>query len=301
MSLTTRILLVMLPLLVACGTDDGPGDVPQLQAEASVEVLPGARQAVGYGNIVALTIRLTNPGRDTAWVWIAPAFDGPVGAILYEDEARTIPLTEVWTAASTTDPLPEPVRTAILPHATRAWTSNVPISVMGSYVGANDRYNPEGRYGIALELVGDTIRVPAASYDFDAGLGRLVFETEMGVTGTGTSRTLESVTHLRNTSSDSVGIFYGMDICNVELVGYRTADRIGTPDWRTDFQACGYIGYGDMIAPGGLSFDPQRSVPRNVEELLGALPRERYYVSLRMNLNSIKIERPVGEVDFTPP
>lgn len=301
MSLANRIPLATLLFLGACGTDNEPSESLPLQGEATAVMVPGPGTAYGYGSTVLMTIRLTNPRRDTAWVWISPSFDGPIGALVFQDEARSIPLTEIWTAATIPAPLPEPVRTPIPPHATREWTSTLPLGTMAAYISGNDRYNTEGRYGLALELVGDTIRVPAATFTFDAGLGRLMPETVISIAGTGTSRTLESVTHLRNISRDSVGIFYGMDICNVELVGYRTADRSGTPDWRTDFQACGFIGLSDMIAPGDLSFEPQRSVPRNVDTLLGTLPRQRYYVILRMNLNKVRIERPVGEVDFTPP
>lgn len=300
---SSGIALAGLICLSACGSDNGPQAVQPLQAEATAGMVLGPNGRYGDGSTVALTIRLTNPDRDTAWVKVADEATGPVGAILFDDDARTTVVSEILTLASyQSGDLPHPpVRHAIPPGEAREWTSNFDIKLFGTYLSAGNRANTERRYGLALELVGDTIRVPGAAFTFDAGLSRLVPETAITIDGTGAAQTLESVTHLRNISSDQVGIFYGVDVCNVELLGYRTADRSGTPDWRTGFNGCGFTGYGDIIAPGELSSDPQRSASRDIATLLGALPRQRYYINLRMNLNKVTIERPVGEVDFTPP
>ena len=304
MSTTSNwIVLTGLIGLAACGSDSGPQAVQPLQADATAAMVLGPNGRYGDGSTVVLTIRLTNPDRDTAWVNVADEATGPVGAILYDDDASTTVASEVLTLA-TYQPgdLPNPsIRHAIPPGESREWTSSVDIKLFGAYLSADGRANTERRYGLALELVGDTIRVPAAPFTFDAGLSRLVPETAIMLEGSGAEQTLESVTRLRNISSSEVGISYGVDVCNVEILGYRTADRSGTPDWRTDFNACGFVGYGDIVAPGELSSDPQRSASRNIATLLGALPRQRYYVSIRMNLNKVNIERPVGEVDFTPP
>lgn len=229
-----RIILAGLLFLSACASDEGPHAPQRLQAVATAEMVLGPNGTYGYGSTVVLTIRLTNP-YDTAWVHVADEADGPVGAILYEDDARTTVVQEVFTAAS--------------------------------YL--------------------------------DAGLGRLATETAIVVEGSGASQTLNSNTQLRNFSTESVSIHYGA--CDTQLRGYTSADRTGAPAWETSIGACGLRGYSDLIEPEAVSSDPFRSQPRFVDALLGPAPRQRYYVTVLMNLNNVKIERPAGEVDFTPP
>ena len=285
----------------ACGLNEAPSVSLPLQAEGTAEMLLGPGGTYGYGSTIRLTIRLTNPDDDTAWVHVAEDANGPVGAILYDDDARTTVVQEVFTNSYyRPDDLVEPARHPIPPGQSREWTSTFGIEHFGGFLSAV-RANAEGRYGLALELVGDTIRVPAAPLTIDAGLGRLLTETTIAVTGSGASQTLQSETHLRNISSDPVTISYLPDFCNVQLRGYATADRSGPPAWKTGGELCGYRGEGDRIEPGEVSFAPQRSVPDIIDELLGTAPRQHYYVSFVITLNGFRIERPAGEVDLTPP
>ena len=232
---------------------------------------------------------------------VAEDANGPVGAIRYDDDARTTVVQEVFTNSYyRPDDLVEPARHPIPPGQSREWTSTFGIEHFGGFLSAV-RANAEGRYGLALELVGDTIRVPAAPLTIDAGLGRLLTETTIAVTGSGASQTLQSETHLRNISSDPVTISYLPDFCNVQLRGYATADRSGPPAWKTGGELCGYRGEGDRIEPGEVSFAPQRSVPDIIDELLGTAPRQHYYVSFVITLNGFRIERPAGEArPYTP-
>lgn len=298
---TNQIAWAGLLMLTACGSTEGPSAPVPLESQATAEMALGPGGTYGYGSTIRLTIRLTNPGHDTAWVHVAEDANGPVGAILYDDDARTNVVQEIFTNSYyRPDDLVEPARHPIPPGQSREWTSTFGVELFGGFLSAV-RTNAEGRYGLALELVGDTIRVPAAPLTIDAGLGRLLTETTIAVTGSGASQTLQSETQLRNISSDPVTISYLADICNVQLRGYATADRSGLPAWKTRGELCGYRGEGDRIEPGEVSFEPQRSVPDIINELLGTAPRQHYYVSFVITLNGFRIERPAGEVDLTPP
>lgn len=297
-----RVTIALLLMLCACGSDEGPSASPPLESEATAELVLGPGGTFGYGSSIQFTIRLTNPGHDTAWVNVAEDF-GAVGATFYEDIARTVVALEFFNSKyyRSTYPAedqPVPVREPIPPGEARSWTTTYPVNTVGAFL-STVRTNPEGTYGLELELVGDTIRVPVASFTFDAGLARLVNETELSLTGDGAAQFLSSTTRFRNGSAEPVAIFYGA--CVTTLRGYLTADRTGTPVWETGLDACGLAGYSDEIEPGATSdyWFPTRA--GSVESLLGSAPRQRYYISMAITLNQVKIERPAGELDLTPP
>jgi hypothetical protein len=119
-------------------------------------------------------------------------------------------------------------------------------------------------------------------------LSAIEFSATSRIVGNG-PRTLNTVTTLKNTGRRSVVFDYGA--CNVSLRLYHTADRSGSPVWRSERRQppgtnsgydCTLEGHTTVLPPGDSITFPVR-IPM-YEVIADSLAAGRYYVSAELSL-----------------
>jgi hypothetical protein len=213
----------------------------------------------------------------------------PFSLRLYATSDRSTP--PIWVSDNAAPPL----RCPTLAQYDLSWTDLTAAFDVPSILGDS---LPASKYAVAY-----TLRLAdGRSFEFAAGsvyltsdrtastrdLSAVRFSSESEIVGEG-PRTLRTVTTLRNSGARAVSVSYGA--CNTNLRLYRSADRQGTPVWRSEYRkppgsALGYACilplYITTIAPGdSLTFPIEIPMYEVVADSLAA---GRYYVSAELSL-----------------
>ena len=165
---------------------------------------------------------------------------------------------------------------------------------------------PAGRYHVeaVFDRINDLLAVPAGFVD--------VVDPNAGVRFAASTKQLGSnlATRVTMTNENAVGVRLEFGACAVELLAYRSAERVGKPVWSSDYRrpADGGV-YGcpaymalSVVNPGETVSPKELNPQFPVAEFLGdSLPPGRYHFAARVRMNGRFVHVPAGDLAVSRP